>query len=220
MSMQGIIRIRTFTPGAKRRVGKIDFGAEFHLPGVRESGNELNYYGYPSYRFDAPQIIRRLSGALKGEGRAWATYILEDDFDIAYTYYDLGDGIKAVAFCSHDIYFDIDYPEIRYAMACRLGPDDLKGVLEEETEEKKVPACSSDEELRFEVSRYISPELIKQEEEYFSSRPYLKKLRDAVQYNFDNIHFGCGDFEPNPGWEEKGIAVFTKKEREYLSSIF
>lgn len=217
--MDGIIYAKAFTDEAAARLKEIDFAKEYELYDVELSGNVIDYYGDDLNYFDACWILKRIRKALNGEGIAWTTYVLEDDFRIAYTFYDLGDGVKAAFFGGDDITFDTDYSESFYAALSLFNDDELNELYKEITGEQEISPSFDRCDKREKLCDYIKDGMEwGWDDEILTSGPYQKKVREAIIHNFEcNKYEDTESYKPEPEWETKGIAHFSEKEKENLA---
>lgn len=214
--MEGRIFAKAFTPAAAAELEKIDFKKTFNLYGVKCTKGVIDFQDDELEHFDAAFVLRLISKALNGEGFAWATYKMEDDDgSIAYTYYDLGDGMKAAFFgCGYDIDFDIDYSECLYAALSLFSEDELLELYKELNAE--VPDRGDKREELIHILTINEP--LFWNDDTLTSGPYQRKMREAIIHNFENNTYeSTSSFAPDLSWEEKGIARFSDKEKENLS---
>ena len=237
--LEGPIGVRTFTKEAFRKIEKTDLFRQFKLPGeFNARGNCLSYRETLRDVFDAETVVRHLSAELNGEGTVYAVYECEEDGPVAYTYYDLGDGVKIVYFSSASCQeedreddFEDDYDEENddlynslawHAALLHFDLAELREIYREafsefEDEDGIRPEDRTYEEMIRDLLQLMG-ECVYEAGESFFETPHLAKLLEQIRKNTEVCRFEDHDFEPNPGWEKKGYVKFSDVEKAYLKA--
>lgn len=215
--MECRIYAKAFTLEAAAELAKIDFREEFDLYGVECQGNGIDYYDTECDRFEALRILGRISEALNGEGISWTTYALEDDYCFAYTFYNLGDGIKAAFFGSDDITFDVSNSECLYAALSLFNDEELSELYRELAGEEASDRFLRGDKREELINLLTTNGELRWNEDTLTLGPYQKKLREVIIHNFDNNSYENTDgFDPEPCWEIRKIACFSEIEKNNL----
>ncbi len=215
------ISIKAFTPEACEKVKEINL-EEYNLTGsLRNRDKYFSYSGSTEDPFEARRLIKDIVDVLDGEGRASVTYKCTEDIAEAYTYFYLGDGIKAAYFSSGEYADDICWYDALYAALSRFSPDELKKIYREVMDEKCPKYLEKDHDgCREEICGAIRGCVMDRGEKYFST-PQLAKVLDVIKDNskkarFDDEDLALFDYKPCIDWEEKGFYTFSKTEKEYF----
>lgn len=217
--MEVSIYAKAFTSEAAVKLRGIDFEKEFELYGVECSENGIDCDDIGCNRFDALGILRRITKVLNGEGIAWTTYKLEDaDGNIAYTFYDLGDGIKAAFFgCGYDITYDISNRECLYAALSVFSDDELNELYREIVHKEVSDRFLCGDKREELINLITTEEDFRWNGTTLTAGPFQKKLRETIIHNFENNSCDNTDsIKPEPGWEAMGIARFSETEKDNL----
>lgn len=180
--------------------------------------------------------MRAFADALGSEGKA--TMILKDtewenEFHTCLAYYYLGDGIKLRIFFDEEtgLYDFHDFISVLLDTETSVLEEivaemDLEVDTEEDYDESELNSIIFDDRyhLVFNIAHTLGYYDFYQTKENIT-RSYdgpkvaalfdqIDKLKSVCCLNLDDLE--SGEFVPEPSWEEKGITVFSEKEKKYL----
>lgn len=239
------IDVTTYSDEAKKKIKGLDLsvfglekklsfsGGKYHckLEDVDDFVDDLDD------EFSGPFLMMRaFADALGSEGKA--TIILKDlewenDFHTCLVYYYLGDEIKLRVFFDEETgcYDFHDFMSVLLDLETTKLEDivaemDLEVDTEEDYDESELNGIIFDDRyhLVFNIAHTLGYYDFYQSKENITRSfdgpkvaalfDLIDKLKAACCFSFDELE--SGEFKPEQSWEEKGIAVFSGKEKETL----
>lgn len=182
--------------------------------------------------FDCAKVLARIASILKGMGTAYIIADCDEDIPVCTTYYYLGDGVKSVTFsafkgmkfsedtqwalCTENFFCSIlgalsDLELIK--LIARKGTVGYRSTkLRYDDNMQKILDCAAFD--YYQVFRELTAV-----PSWFLDdiTPDERKLFEPV-FDKNKRKYEDRDFVPNLNWEQKGIAKFTKIERERLKN--